>query len=257
MKLRIAGILLLAGLGVPAAQAAEHEVGGELSLGYGFKPEFVEADGDGKYYLVGGKVSLKTESGLSLSLEEAVKAVEHPEGRIAAEDPIFRLGYPSELGGLAVAYGLLISPGVSLASREADYYAAVRPGVSASKALGDFRLGVGASVTRHFRKYTLAADGTSTTAHTRTATLALQYARGKFGAALGVAFREAVPYEGKHKFSYVNEFSLTHQTTAQLSFEATFSTTDAQQAADGSEINEFSVYRQNKSELYLGATYAL
>lgn len=255
--LRIAGILLLAGLGAPAADAAERDVGGEISLGYGFKPEFVEADGDGKYALAGAKVTVVTDKTWSLSIEESLKATEHPEKKAAFEDPVIRLSYPTEAAGLDVAYGLLLSPGLSLASRDADYYGAARPGVSVSKKLGRASLGASLSATKYFRRYTLADDGTATSSHRFTSAVLAGYELGKFSASLSIAYRETVPHEGPHQFGYLNELSLEHQTTEQLGFEVTFTTSDSQQEADGSDVDEFSVYRQNKTEVYLGATYAL
>src|SRR5437870_2995442 len=94
MRHRIYGILLLAGLGQTAgAQGAEPVFGGEVALGYGFKPEFVEADGDGKYAMGQLTASARFES-FSLALEEAVKTVEHPEKETTAEDPVLRFASP-------------------------------------------------------------------------------------------------------------------------------------------------------------------
>ncbi len=257
MKLRIAEILLLAGLGAPVAEAAARAFGGEVSLGYGFKPEFIEAEGDGKYVLVGGKASMKTEAGWSISVEESLKAVEHPEKKAALEDPIIRIGRPTEALGLTLRPGLTVVPGLSLDSRAARVYGAVRPGLSVAKKVGSAELGVGVSTTRIFQRYTLAADGSSNLSHSVAGSLFGSVAGGPLSVSFSLAYRELVPYEGAKRYGYLNQLSLEHQTTEALSFECTLSTSDAQQAADGADVNEFSVYRQNKTEVYLGATYAL
>lgn len=257
MKVRTAGILLLAGLSAPCAVAAEREYGGKISLGYGFKPEFVESDGAGKYAVVTGKLSMITDKTWSLSLEQSLKATEHPEKKAAMEDPLIRLSLPTEAIGLSVTYGLMLSPGLSRESRDADYFLAIRPGLTVIKPLGIAYVGVGASTTRHVRKYTRTTEGTASTTYSLSGSLLAGIELGKVSLDLSLTYRESTTYEGPKKFGYVNELSFEHHTTKELSFELGLSTSDTQQAADGTDINEFSFYRQNKTEAYLGANYAL
>jgi hypothetical protein len=254
-------MLFVAGIALAASARAETKTSGRISAGVGFKPQFVESDGDGKYGLVTGKVSAAVDDAWAISLEESLKAVEEPEKEAAFEDPVLRVSSlvnPLEGTGLKLGASLSAVLGLSLDSRDADYYGALRPTLALSKELGPVEVGVGTSYTHHIQKYTRSPKGKSTLESNRSASFFAGADLGAgFSLALSLAYVERVPHDGPHKYGYLNEIGLEYQATDVLSFEVGLSTSDSQLAADGSDINEFSFYRQNKTEMYVGASHAL
>lgn len=262
-------MLVMATLGGSlGARAAELQFGGSVEAGVGGKPEFVEADGAGRYALlrVVGKVAV--DETYSLSLMETVTAVEEPQEEAVAADPRLTLSYLPNLlesAGLKLSPSLTLIPGLSIASRDGDYYGGLRAAASVSKQLGDATLGLGVGFTRHFRRYTFTTEatdtvpvGTPTAKYTASGSIFGAYDVGAgFSLSANVTYIESIRHEGSNRYIYESTFGVGYAATQSLSFEVSLFDSDAQRMPDGTENNEFAVYRQNETEVYVGATYAL
>ncbi len=259
---RISMLLLAAGLGLGAiARAGEREFGAVVSLTYGFKPEFYKSEGDGRYLVGALKGEMTQENSWGVSVTESVESVEHPEKVTAAADPLVRfslLKNPLADFGLRLSLSLELSPGLSLASRDRHFYGYLRPAAGVSTTWGSAVVGIGASVARRFYRYTLDKNGVPTQVYSKNGFIFASYDLGAgFSASANLGYIETVSYAGPVHDSYSNSLGLAYAATEALSLETGISSSDSQRSPNGDDNNEFTLYKQNKTEMYVSAAYAL
>lgn len=268
---RKASYCLLAGwmLAASAAQGQSSEaetpkavsVSGELSASYSFKPQFNQGEDDGRGKLYVGAVVARLRDQVSLSYVQMVQTVDSPLSETTILDPRLSVAYLPNLlegSGLKLSQSIRFIPGVTKESREIYYYGNVRPALTLSKVVGPVTLAAGGSITKHFHRYTLSAAGASNVTHTTTGRVALDVAL-PLDLSIGAAVerRRSIKFDGPASYSYLNEASLSYAATEKLTLGVGVSTTDAQLDAGGNANNEFDLYRVNKTQMDISASYAL
>lgn len=266
-----AAMLLLSAAAARAEEAdgtgSDLSVGGEVAVAHSFKPAVVKGEDAGRYETGTLSVSVGKPSvaPCSVGASQTVVQVRDDQEKgneVTQADPGFSAscGLVDQGGATRLSLGISGSPGWSKASREAFYYGNARPSMSLSRKVERLTVGVGMAYTRHFHRYTLAASGAANTKQTRSASLFASLALGGgVTAGVNLAYVMREPYEGlgDPRYGYANGASLGWSITDALSVEASLSTSDSQLAADGSDRNEYALYQRSKTELTLGAAYAL
>jgi hypothetical protein len=239
-------------------------VGGELAVAHSFKPAVVKGEDAGRYETASLSVSVGAPqvAPCTAGASQTIVQAHEPDYEVTQADPGFSLGcgLVDDGGSARLSLGLSGSPGWSKTSRETFYYGNVRPSMSLSKKIERLTVGLGFAYTRHFHRYTLAASGAANTKQTRSASFFAQLALGGgVTAGVNLAYVMREPYEGlgDPRYGYANGASLGWSITDALSVEASLATSDSQLAADGSDRNEYALYQRSKTELTLGAAYAL
>lgn len=243
------------------AEADTTKLGASASLTYGFKPEFNQGEDDGRYRLgrIGVRATVKDR--VRVSLSQSIVSVDSPEPSTQVMDPSLGLSYLPNLldgSGLSLSSGLALSLGMSKDSLEAHYLGGARAFVSVAGEVGKLTPSVGGAFVKHVRRYTMSADGVPATSHVISGSIGLDYAwDANFSASIGVEYRKSVKYVGKASYVFENSIGLGYAATKHLSLELGLSTADTQRNVTGRDNNELEFYRQNKSEMYVSASYAL
>jgi hypothetical protein len=257
IKRTLLASLLTALASVPTALAADW--GGLLSYSYNFKPEFYESDGPGNYHLLGGSARLK-DGATTYRLGLSVFGTNTPEREVAVLDPSLSVSHTVALaeGGPSVTGTLGVSPGLSIASRDADKRGAVSGSVALAHTLGKLSLGLSAGAVRHIYQYTRGTSGAPTPVLSTNVGISIGYAiTESLAVGVSLGYGRVKRHAGDDVYGYDNGIELSYAVDDRLSVSAGLSTTDAQLQAGREENNEFSLYKRNQTEGSVGMSYAL